>query len=200
MRILALGAVLALLGGGLDAFASDPVSYSPKLTIRTSVGSLQNTGTLGGSTLTFGTLDFAYLYFLSPVIELGVGYHLDLDFGSGQAPFSGFNLNGRYYFKGQGTVVHSDSGFVASDTHDTLAYYAGLELAQRSYNQFEAGNLTQPISGSFVSLNGLLGTDFRITRSVELTAEAGMGFMSFASDERIKIQATVLQFGVNYVW
>jgi hypothetical protein len=211
--------LLTVFGFGMFAcaapcvLAEDSVSYASKIAVRTSYASLSNSGTLGGSATLMGSLDLEYLDFLSPELCLAVGYHYDFDFSAGATPLYGFDLGGRYYFSGMGTVVERDLPYMKSEIHDQHAYYFGAEIAQRSFSSgaspatggsSSSTSSTNPInnvSGSYMDLNLLLGADWRMSRHIDLTGELNYGFMNFAAtDQRVKIKGTAIQFGINYVF
>jgi hypothetical protein len=179
-------------------------SYSPKIDFRLANGMLRNTGPNGGSSLTVGALNLSFLYYVSPVIAVGVGYYADFDLGTKRVPVNGFDFSGRYYFMGQGTFSRHEYPAIASERQDIFSMYGGIEFAQRNYYAGTVGTSTPagvPTNGNSLGINAIAGADLRLSRHFELTSELNYGAFTFASsDDNYKIAGILLKIGMGYIW
>jgi hypothetical protein len=203
-KSIVVGKVAAALACALatDAAADGLESYAPKLGLRTSNGILVNSGTSGGSALSLMGVDLLLSYFVAQSFSLGLGYQTNFDFDTGIVPLNGFNFSGRWYIKGSGTSVRREGRDIASETRDRLAIYAGGEAAQRNFFiGTSQDNSSVTVNGSFLSVNGLVGVDYALSRHFEINLEGSLGLASFAgSDDRIRIKGYLLLTGFSFVW
>ena len=186
-----------------SAASAEALLLSPKIGVRTSAGILQNAGTGGaGSTFAIGGLDFCYLHFLTPTLALAPGYHLELNYGSGTTPLYGPNFGTRWYLKGQGTATKVSRESTSSERLDQFTYYLGANLSQRSfYTGSHVTAITDLVTGSYFGLGAIAGTDFTLSRHLQLNLEVIYGVLTFASsDDRIKLKEIQGQIGILYVW
>ncbi len=201
-RLIQAGILLALLS--LPARAEDTVQdFSPKFSFRLGNGLLSNSGSAGGSSISYLSPHLSFHYFFGPKFSVGAAYRLDLDYALGNVSLHGFYFPVRYHFFGNGTKVrYRAHDEVLSERHDRLSFYLGLEVSRSGY--FLGSNperTTQDLTGSFMGLGAALGGDLRLSQHVELTSEVNYGFMSFASsDDRIKIKGWIFLLGINYLW
>ena len=194
---------ILLCGFSWGAHAEEVEIFSPKLAFRLGSGILVNTGTVGGSTLTTGGLNFVYTYFLTGSFALVAGYRADFDTQRNILPIYGFDFGSRLYYWGQGTrsLIKIDS--TTSERHDLMALYAIGELSSKTFylgsNPKDAG--TTSLTGNFVSLNVGTGLDLRVSRHFELNSELTARLISLsASDNRIRLKAYLLSLGVSYLF
>ena len=187
--------LLFSLAARVDAWAAD-VAYSPKVSLRTGNGILKNVGTVGNGANSIGAINLLFNYFLSGQAAVGLGY-------STNHPFSNITLSSRYYYSGQGTRSRApEQLMVESERRDSFAHYIGAELNQTAYVlTANNGALTDAIPGTSSVVSMTLGSDLRISRHFELTAEANLGLQVItSSNEAIKMKAYILNTGISYVW
>lgn len=174
-----------------------------KIVLRTGAGLLSNTGTISGSSPTFGGFDLQYHYFLDPRLAVGFGYTSQFDLQSKGIPSAGFEIIGRVYYLKSGTRETIQGADWNSTFHQQWSPYFGAFYARRSYYLGEdtETSATAQLTGSYVAVNAITGVDYRLNNEFELNAEFSATALSFvASDPRVKISETVVWFGVNYVF
>lgn len=177
---------------------------SPKVTLRTGTGSFVNVGEQAGSTSGGGGLNVQYLHYLTPYITIGAGYSAQFDLSEGGVPISGYELLGRYYFKGEGTHIMTKDSWGSLDVQSAWAPYVLALYGLRHYYlglDYDTTDPTKQMEGEYSILNLGGGADYRLNRKFELNAELQYSLFAFTStDSRVKIKEMVLWFGVNYVF
>ncbi|MCC7441900.1 MAG: hypothetical protein IT285_09715 [Bdellovibrionales bacterium] len=177
-------------------------SITSKISLRTANGLLLNQGT-GGSTFSIGGLNVSYAYHVKPTVAFGLAYEADFDFERSTTPLSGFSLFWRWYLRGSGVPDSAEGIQMGSVTRELFSIYTGIDVARKEYflgsNPLDAPTLEQ--TGSFVSLNALVGADSPITDSIEFNVELNGSLLTFAgSDNRFFVRSYMLIFGLSYVW
>ncbi len=207
----------AELGPSSPAGASSPESLnfasarpeakrtlSHKVFVRTSSGIISNVGTITGSGFSYGGASIGGAFFVTEQISLGIAYKVETNFSS--VPLKGFDLFGRYYFLGSGTVVTTRDSFGNRSVRQrSWSPYIGGEYSNRDFyveGDPEAVNVEdRAVAGTLSSVNVSAGLDYRISRHWEFTAEFNMTLLPFAgSDPRVKIRWMLGSFGANYVF
>jgi len=206
---------LAMISVSSPEARAEKINYSPKLSFRVSNGIIQNIGANAGTAASIGALDLGFLYYLSGTVSLGLGYRADFDLKNTNLPLTSLDFSSRFYFSGQGTHSTQYYPTITSERHDNRVWYTGIGISQRSYflaKQNTRTNIsgtltdtpttnTSSLSGTSVGLTGLFGTDIRISRHFEFTAEVNLGLLSFSSsDQKIRIQGYLFNTGINFVW
>jgi len=179
------------------AQAAEP-AFSPKVSLRTGNGVLQNSGSAGGDGLAIGSLGVLANYFVTGNAAVGLGYSVN-------HPFSSAVISSRYYFAGQGTRSRAvDEFLIKSERRDTFAHYFGLDLNQISYvlsSNRPGASPMDAIPGTSSVLSASIGTDLWISRHFELNAEANAGlFVLAASNNAVRVKGYMLNTGISYVW
>jgi len=175
-----------------------------KVFVRTSSGIISNVGTITGSGFTFGGASVGFAFAVTEQISLGVAYKVETNFSS--VPLKGFDLFGRYYFLGSGTVVTTQDSFGNRSVRQrSWSPYIGGEYSNRDFyveGDPEAVNAEdRAVAGTLSAVNVSAGIDYRISRHWEFTAEFNMTLLPFAgSDPRVKIRWMLGSFGANYVF
>jgi hypothetical protein len=177
---------------------------SHKVFARMSAGIISNVGTVTGSSFSYGGANFGAVFFITERLAAGVSYKVETNFSS--VPLKGFDLFGRYYFLGSGTVVTTRDAFGNLSVRQRgWSPYLGAEYSSRDF--YVEGDPTavnaedRAVSGSLSSVNVSLGVDYRLSRRWEFTVEGNMTLLPFAgSDPRVKIKWMLACFGVNYVF
>ena len=203
MKGLGIVVILALSTPRLGWAASgEDVSYSPKLSLRTANGLLEDVGLKKGSAITLAGVNALYLHYASADTAIGLGYRANFDWSKGTVPTYGFFSTFRKYISGEGTHYQSEANDLTIERHDALAFYWAAEFAQSSYYLgSNPAQTTDTLTGTFFGLNGALGMDLRMNRHFELNVEANFGIISFAqSDNRYRLMGRLINAGVSYVW
>lgn len=186
-----------------SATARADISYAPKFSFRFANGTLKNVGQDGGSGTSVLVPDAVFDLFLSRHFALGIGYSADFNFTEGIASRSGLNLSGRYYFRGEGTRIKTDTSEINLQTRDLPAYYGGLEYSSRSYYLGSNNSLstTLNVTGSYSTIDLIVGTDRPLSQTFDLNLELNYGLIAFAgSDNRVVIKATSVLIGITYLF
>lgn len=197
-----LGVVLAVLALSCTAWAEgSQSSYAPKLYFRTGFGTLTNAGELKGTVSSVGSVNVAAQKFLSPSVSLGLSYQADLDVTSGTMPLRGFDLTGRWFWRGIGTRVRNG---VSSQSYGFLpvwAPYSYFAIQQRSYffkSMDTSASSTETLNGSYAAFGIGAGVDRQLGDGMGLNVELGWSPISFSqSDERIAFRTVSILFGIS---
>ena len=177
---------------------------SHKVFARMSSGIVSNVGTLTGSGFTFGGINLGVALFFMEQFAVGAGYKIETDFSS--IPLQGFDLFGRYYFLGPGTVVQSRDNLGNNfEKQRTFNPYIGAEFSKRDYYVLGDPKATDPAerayTGTLSAINATLGIDYRISSHWEANAEFNMTMLPFAgSDPRIVIRWMLVSMGASYAF
>jgi len=186
------------------AWAAEQTSLSSKISVRTGVGSLQNTGNEPGTTAANGGLDLDYLYFLNPRLAIGVGYAAQFDTSSGISPVAGLEILVRKYFMNDGTRVKTTDSWGSYESASTWSpYVLGLYGMRQFYlgPDIESSDPTKTLTGTYSVINVGVGVDHHLSGSLEWNAELSRSLIAFASsDPRVKISETMIWVGLNYVF
>lgn len=201
---------------GLSLFLSVPLfearaeeaqskkDLSHKLFLRMSGGIISNVGTITGSGFSYGGVNVGLAFFIMEQLGIGAAYKIESNLVS--VPLRGFDLFGRYYFLGPGTVVTlQDSLGNRSEFQRSWTPYFGAEYSNRSF--YIEGDPTatdlqdRAATGNLSAMNVSLGMDYRLSRHWEFNAEFNMTLLSFSgSDPRVKIRWMLTSLGANYVF
>jgi opacity protein-like surface antigen len=179
-------------------------ALSHKFFMRGSAGTINNVGTVTGSTVTYGGSNLGIALFYLEQVSFGFSYKVETTFSS--IPLRGFDVFGRYYYLGPGTkVVNTDSLNNKFVSHRTWNPYLGGEFSNREFS-FEldptATNAEdRSVSGNISAMNFLAGLDYRLSRNWEINLELSYTLFPLGgNDPRFKIKWMLLSWGVNYVF
>jgi hypothetical protein len=179
-------------------------ALSHKVYVRMGGGMISNAGTLSGSTITYGGSNVGGAFFLNEVLAIGAAYRIESNFS--RVPLKGWDLFGRVYYLGAGTVVSVSNGL--GDhliRHRTWSPYAGLEFSSRAYalilDETAIDPLDQSLVGSISAANMIVGVDHRLSRHWEANLEISYTLLPFGgADTRVKIKWMLVSLGMNYVF
>jgi hypothetical protein len=189
-----LSALLLASSGAEPAAASEASSKrKDKILLRATSGLIGSFG-IGG------------LAFLKDQWALGADYRVE---SNSTRIIRGINFIGRHYPLGLGTYVdRKDGGGQGFGRHRRWSPYVAAEASLRDYSfrrtstgTTSSSSTVTPVEGSVLTLNALVGLDFRITSYLEATAEGGLPLLTtFRTDPQLAIQSYVANFGLNYLW
>lgn len=208
-KLLSFAVVASFAAHGATTTNSVPSMASPKLMLRTSTGyfrnRVENTTTDTVKVLkapTFGGVNLGFWYYLTPRLAAGLGYKADFDLVRSSLPFRGFDLSGRFYPFGPGTLVRKAFESNILEFHSDWASYIVGDFAQRGYLLVPEGAAEADVMrGSFAAVNFGLGLEVKMSRHFEANAEVVTSlFKLAASDPNVRIGSTLFNFGINYVW
>lgn len=147
--------------------------------------------------------DLEFLTFWTSQNAFNIGTDLYFNYSDGSVSLFGVKLGYRHYYWGVGypEIVHTE--YIQGEGLTKYAGYYGIELKRYTYflgsNVLEENDFEQ--NGTFYNFNILTGIDYKLSRSLELNGEISYTLMPLASsDDRIKLSAIILYFGIAFLW
>ena len=173
-----------------------------KLGAASTAGFFVNVGSAGGAAPIVGGFRIRALLGIGEDFAFGPVLGTELDYSEFNVLFSSYGLGARGYLIGSG-FPHKDSHpWGESESIDRFSLHLGAEMLNNSF--FIGSNsseTSQTLTGSFLTLGGTTGIEYRLSRKVELTFDFNYGLATFAaSDDRFRLNGYSLGFGLNYIW
>lgn len=181
--IARLGILVAVSFSQGEVFA---LELSPKILARMTTGLVGNFG----------------IGFEKPIarsFSFGLDYRIESDSGT---IIRGLDIFARYYFLSPGTRVEQGTSLSEEIiSHASWSPYVGLEGMSRDYGVTREAASSSAVTGSLAGMNGLVGVNFRISRTLEASAEAALRvFTSFRTDTEIQQQPLVFILTLGYLY
>lgn len=192
-----IAASLSIALGCYEAKAS--LSLAPKSSVRSGSTLIKNTVS-GLSTLSLGGFEVLGHVFLTPNLAMGLGYKAEFDLSNQVVPLKGFEIQGRYYWWGQGTRVRDEAALFSRSSRSQWSAYAAATLFAASY-YIATGEGVDPLEGDSNMILGAVGVDYALSNSLDLNLEGVMSTLSFSSDpETVRFSAMGVAAGLTYIF
>jgi hypothetical protein len=175
------------------------LDLAPKSSIRSGSTLIKNTVS-GLSTLSLGGFEVLGHVFLTPKLAMGLGYKAEFDLSNQVVPLKGFEIQGRYYWWGQGTRTRDQAALFSRSSRSQWSAYAAATLFAASY-YIATGAGVDPLEGDANMILGAVGIDYALSSSLDLNIEAVMSTLSFSSDpDTVRFSTMGAAAGLTYIF